>query len=449
MTAVVPTAAETIELPVQLEKPLLFLFGGLASTLLLKIAGVQYLEIIEFLLVIYLLLRLARASFRVQFSGVLFRLGGHYTLLMTLIGVGAILAFTRPVYTETSGLYRLGAYSASRLLELALDVAAMIILAEIFRRDPAKCLFTMRVYFWVGTLSAVVGATASIAHLRVFAGGGRASGFFNEGGPFGLYLVSNLAVGWLLRTSERDRPKLAIALAMVPNVVALVLSASKAAFVAIGFMILLQALLASSLRQRLAVACLFAMGVAIILTYTNVSHGLQTYTGAAENYVTLSNLFPTDYNLVGGRVAGIFLVPRMIAIHPWTGVGLANYGLVRNAYEYRGGSVWVYIADSPGLGLAGLVAEIGIPLSLYLLYVLFVPVALVRRTTTWTPLVSLALVQPVVHLFGAQLNLTYPWITSAFALGLAGAGVTAKTIRSYQNGAAEPQTPPLPSPAVS
>ena len=31
---------------------------------------------------------------------------------------------------------------------------------------------------------------------------------------------------------------------------------------------------------------------------------------------------------------------------------------------------------------------------------------------------NLALLQPMVHLFGAQLNLTYPWVVTAMALGI-------------------------------
>jgi hypothetical protein len=429
MPVVASAAVGTIELPRRLEKPLLFLFGGLASTLLLKVAGVQYLEIIEFLLGLYLVMRLAQDSFRVQLSGVLHRIGVHYTILMVLVSLGALLALDRPVYAETTGLYRLGVYSASRLLELTLDVTAMIVLAEVFRRDPEKCLFTMRVYFWIGTLSASAGAIATLAHLSLFTADKRASGFFNEGGPFGLYLLSNLAVGWMLSVCDGPKRRVAIALAMFPNLLALALSASKAAYVAIGFIVLLQALLVSSLRQRVAVAVVFVIGVAVVLRFTPVATGLATYRSAADDYVTLSNLNPNNNNLVAGRVAGIFLVPKMIAAHPWAGIGFANYGLVRNALEYRGGSVWVTFADNPSLGLAGTAAEIGLPLSIYLLYILFIPVTVVRRTTAWTPLISLVLIQPVVHLFGAQLNLTYPWITTAFALGLAGAGVTAGTIR--------------------
>jgi hypothetical protein len=430
MSDLAPTAIETLDLPQRLERPVLALFGALASTVLLKFEGAQYLEIIEMFLVGYLLICIARASFQFQLSGVLFRIAGHYAVLMFFMAYGALLALDRPVYVETTGIYAPGLVSVSRLLEMVLDIAAMVVLADIFRRHPAKCLFTMRVYFWVGTASACFGILETFTRVNPFGVPERAAGFFNEGGPFGLYLMSNIAVGWLLRTSERSTLKRAILLAMLPNLVALILSASKAAYFGIGFMLLLQALIGSSLRQRIVIVCIFAILAGLILSYTNVSHGVLAYANASEQYVLLSNLYPTNYNLVVGRVAGLFFVPRMIAAHPWVGVGLANYGLVRNAYEYRGASAWVNIADTPGLGIVGQIAEIGIPLSLYLLYILFLPVVLVRRTTAWTPLITLILIQPVVHLFGAQLNLTYPWITTAFALGLAGAGVTANTISS-------------------
>ena len=39
----------------------------------------------------------------------------------------------------------------------------------------------------------------------------------------------------------------------------------------------------------------------------------------------------------GGRLGGAVLVPRMIADHPWTGIGLGNYPLMRNDPHYLQG----------------------------------------------------------------------------------------------------------------
>ncbi|MES2391442.1 MAG: hypothetical protein V4555_07365, partial [Acidobacteriota bacterium] len=47
-----------------------------------------------------------------------------------------------------------------------------------------------------------------------------------------------------------------------------------------------------------------------------------------------------------------------------------------------------------------------------------VPYLYARRVHAPLYIRNLALLQPLVHLFGAQLNLTYPWVTTAFALAL-------------------------------
>jgi hypothetical protein len=62
--------------------------------------------------------------------------------------------------------------------------------------------------------------------------------------------------------------------------------------------------------------------------------------------------------------------------------------------------------------------ELGIPLILYLASCLLLPFIYLRRIKSPLYLTNLALLQPLVHLFGGQLNLTYPWIVTAFALGL-------------------------------
>jgi hypothetical protein len=91
---------------------------------------------------------------------------------------------------------------------------------------------------------------------------------------------------------------------------------------------------------------------------------------------------------------------------------------VRNAPEYRGAAVYTQDADDPGLGMYGLAAELGLPMLAFLIVLLLVPFLYLRRLQAPTWMANLALLQPLVHVFGAQLNLTYPWVTTAFALGL-------------------------------
>jgi len=144
---------------------------------------------------------------------------------------------------------------------------------------------------------------------------------------------------------------------------------------------------------------------------------IELFKQAGEKYETASHLHVGDGNFVEGRVAGLFLVPRMIAAHPFTGVGWGNYGIVRNDPQYRGAAAWGD-PDEPGLGVLGLGAEIGLPLLSFLFVYLALPYFWLHRLHVPEHIANLALLQPVAHLFGAQLNLIYPWIVTAFALGL-------------------------------
>jgi len=411
----VETAEHIVALPRKLEKACLTVIGMLSATILLKVAGIQYLEIIEILLFLYLLTRSARTAWRIEMSRFLLRLGWKYALFLAVAAIGVALSFTRPTYLTTARIYGLGYISISRATELVCGVTALITLAEVFRRDPRKCFFTMKVYFWTGTISGLVAIPQAI-----LAADHRGAGFFNEGGPYGLYMISVLLVGMALRAFAIGPGRTVLTAALVFDLVALTSAASKAAFAAIAVLFIIQVAIAAGVKQRIVALGVMMLGVILVASFTNVVKGTATYLATSDSYVQLSQLRPTDYNLVVGRVAGLYFVPRMIAQHPWLGVGWGNYGLVRNAPEYRGDSVWVSVNDLPSLGLYGLAAEIGIPLTLFLIYLLFLPAAAVRRLTTWRIVANLALLQPIVHLFGAQLNLTYPWIVSAFALGIAG-----------------------------
>jgi hypothetical protein len=123
----------------------------------------------------------------------------------------------------------------------------------------------------------------------------------------------------------------------------------------------------------------------------------------------------SDYNLVIGRVSALRIVPRMIASHPVTGIGFGNYPLMRNDPLYLGGLPTVTeVEDLPGLGIPGYAAELGIPATLWLLVLLFVPYRVSRGKATI--LVIAALFQPLAHILAVQLTFFYPWFVSACAL---------------------------------
>jgi O-antigen ligase len=294
------------------------------------------------------------------------------------------------------------------------------------------------VYFWVGFASGVFCILTLPLNLAGFDLGTyseshRMRGFYNEGGPYGLYVLSVFLVGIALyRLGWEKKGKLRFAFAVLS--IAFIGSQSKAAFVAILVMFLLNGFLSQSIGRRLA----FVLGAVVFLFFitrvVDLAEGVRIYQQAGEAYERASHLHADDPNFVYGRIAGAFLVPRMIEAHPLTGVGWGNYGIVRNAPEYRGASSWADINDEPGLGLFGTTAELGLPLTLYLIGCLFLPYIYLRRKKAPLFLTNLVLLQPVVHIFGAQLNLTYPWILTSFALGITYS--TAKASKASSEGSA-------------
>ena len=413
--------ANVLVLPEPFETLFLFAVGVLASTIVLKFASIQYLEYLYFLLIAFLFTRLVRAQFALRTDPPVARLAFNWAIWCALALATAINSLGRPVYNGPYDLLHAPVFvSIARLGEVAANVAGLVFLGHLFRRDRRKLLFTMRVYFYTGVASAFYSIlcmfSLRVLHHLLRNSTDRANGFYNEGGPYGLYIVSVILLGLFLRPFERRKGIFYISL--FSCLIALSLSVSKAAYAAILLLFAISALLAASLRQKLATALVLAVVTFVVLTQTNLKAGLDNYVLASKLYVIGSNLRPDDGNLVAGRTSGLFLLPKMVAMHPWFGVGFAHYGLVRNTPQYRGLSIFVKVIDNTGLGIFQYLAELGIPITLYLSVLLFIPFILLRRTTHLRRATAIGLMHPVVLMFGGQLNLTYPWIMSAFAIGL-------------------------------
>lgn len=404
----------------------LLLVATLASTIRLKLGPAQYLELIYFAQIVIIFSLFVRHGYRTVWLRTFVLLGSGY-LLFSAVAIALAFYSLRfhfayphaiPVLTEPVLI------AFVRTVELLANAFIMLWLADLFRNHPPALRFTLRLYFWTGVLSAVYSLLSWPIALLGFDAGGvdgsehRFRGFYNEGGPYGLYALSVVLLGIALyRTAWEHRPRLLVALPLL--VVALILSASKAAIIATAVLLLLNGLFASSFTRRIAVV--LALGVVFLASFQSVNFGLtlQGFLHAADTYERGSTLHPNDGNYVIGRVAGLFIVPRMVAAHPISGVGWGNYGLLRNLPEYRGASAFAFENDQPALGLLGDAAEFGIPLDVFLALLLFLPFFLLRRLRRPVYLTNLALLQPLVHLCGAQLNLTYPWIVTSFVLGLA------------------------------
>lgn len=440
--------AAVLSIPEPFETWFLLGVGVLASTIVLKFASIQYLEYLYFLLIAYLFTRLARAQFALRTDPPIARLAFHWILFCVLALATAIYSLGRPVYNGPYDLLHAPVWvSIARLAEVVANVAGLVFLGHIFRRDRRKLLFAMRVYFYTGVASAYYSIlcmfTFRVLHHLLPNSSDRANGFYNEGGPYGLYIVSVIVLGLFLRPLEAR--KRLFYTSLFACLIALSLSVSKAGYASILLLFGISALLAASLRQKLATATVFIVVTYVVISQTNLKSGFDNYVQASKLYVIGSNLRPEDANLVVGRTSGLFLIPRMVIAHPWFGVGFAHYGLVRNTPQYRGLSVFVKIIDNTGLGILQYLAELGIPVTAYLMLLLFTPFILLRRTTHLRRATAIGLMHPVVLMLGGQLNLTYPWVMSAFAIGL-----TSWTVPAEEQLASDedtPTAPPLP-PAI-
>jgi hypothetical protein len=438
--------AFAIDLPGELRWEWFFLalVGTLASTVTLKFAEIQYLEYIYAFQMGLLVLALPRRHYRVSWARPLAFLGLLYILFDVLALVLAIFALRFHFYTSSwvTPLKSPVIITISRLVELILSSFIMLYLADLFRTSVDKLRFTMRIYFWTGVASACYSTLGAIAlrlglgSFGVYSNLNRFRGFYNEGGPYGLYVVSCLVVGiCLYRQQWEPRRRFFFAFAMLS--IGLVFSFSKAAYLCSLTLLLLNALLEGSVARRLGIVL---TGIALIFTVTrfiDVEAGIRIYQREGANYEFASHRHSLDQNYVGGRVAGAFIIPRMIAAHPWTGVGWGNYALVRNDPAYRGSAAWADFYDIAGLGILSYAAEFGLPLFFFLVVIFLLPFVYLRRHGAPAYIWNLALVHPLVMLYGAQLNLTYPWIATAFALGL---GFAARRRKWQAIGAAVPSS---------
>jgi hypothetical protein len=406
-------------------KIFLFLTGVLASTILLKVGQVQYLEILYFIELLVLLIAFANNGYKVRWFRPYSRIAICYLLFSfatLVLSIGAL----RYEFYFPDGVNFLKypvVITISRIIELLASVSIMLYLAGKFREDRSKAAFAMRVYFWVGFASAVFSivsyplSIAKIIDLGTYGNSHRMRGFYNEGGPYGLYLISVFLVGIALY-KRGWVAKYHLRFAFVILVIAFLGSQSKAAFCAILVILLVNGLLTRNFGRRMMLVAAIAIALVTIYQVVDLGAALRNYQRLSQAYEWLSHRHAKDGNFVLGRVAGAFIVPKMVEQHPVVGVGWGNYGLVRDAPEYRGAAAFAPANDDPGLGIVGMTAELGIPLVFYLGICLILPFVYLRRRNSPLYLTNLALLQPVVHLFGGQLNLTYPWIVTAFALGL-------------------------------
>ena len=411
--------------------------GILSATIVLKISAIQWLEFLYLVQIGLLLLYFIRDDLRSVWFRPYLVLAALYLVFMVASMALAFASLRFTFYAPAGYPWFIGPIyiTISRVVEFFASTFILLSLADLFRQEPAKLRLIMRIYFWTGVASTIY---SYISYPIDLAGGPemgsysalhRFRGFYNEGGPYGLYLLTVIFVGLALYHLRWDNVvRMRVGLALLP--VAFYKSYSKAAFFALLTLLLINGLFTRGLGKRVVLLGGIALIVVIGVREVNLTEAYAIINADPSGYERASHQHVNDGNYVLGRVAARFIIPRMIAAHPLTGIGWGNYGFLRNDPTYRGASVWSDLVDQPALGILGYAAELGLPLLTFLSLTLLLPYFYLRfrRMPTW--MTNLALLSPLVHLYGAQLNVTYPWICTAFALALGYAGTAQQKLQT-------------------
>jgi hypothetical protein len=396
----------------------------------IRLASLQAEDFVLLLLMGFCIARFLCSGFSFRISSKLSGLFRSYGLLLLSLFLLAVLALRLTFYPldEASFLKQPVIFSLSKLLQLAACICGFLWLTNMFLVEKGLLTRAMTAYWRIGILSswfAVLSWIAVIAaHIDPFSLLGsilgaysvdyavRARGFFNEGGPFGIFVVSVFAIGLLRRHMTGRRLGLANILVLS---LAFLFSESKAAFFVAVLLILYSILSAASFRKKITYLVLSTVILCGAAAWQNLPAVLVGYYGSYQRIEDNAAVLGRDPNLVLGRIAALYIVPRMIAAHPMTGIGIGNYSLMRNDPQYLGSLPTITDAeDLPGLGIPGIAAEMGIPATIWLLILLFKPYWVCRKKASIIGVA--AIFQPIAHFFGVQLTFFYPWFVSACAL---------------------------------
>jgi hypothetical protein len=404
---------------------IIFLVCTFSVTVTLKIGEIQYLELImaaDLLLVCFLF---ARNGFHIRVFRPFLSIGSTWGIFMALAFLLALVALRQDFYSFNDTFFkRPMLVTISRMAELFLDVFYMLYLASLYREDERLCRFGARTYYWMGVIGGIYAVVSFpinyVTDLQIGAYGDlhRLRGFDNEGGPYGNYLIGIILLtvamwrrGWL--------SKLEFQMGIVLFSLCLIGSQSKAAIFAIALLVTINFLFLAKSAQRLALIGVLTVGLVAVAAVIDLPGKINIYVEGAAQYQNLSMLRSADANLVMGRIAGAVLSPRMIAAHPWLGIGWGNYPLVRDDPQYRRGTAFSLSAsDAPSLGPIDYLVDLGFPLFFYLTWAEFKPLYLLwkHRVDIW--IVNMAAMQILANWFGAHLNLTYQWVIVGLALGM-------------------------------
>lgn len=373
-----------------------------------------------------------------QTSRKLGRLMQQYLLFLFCAAILSALAWRFHFYVpaHVSWLKHPPFISFVRIIQVSMAVVLMIGVASVVEREEGMADLLSRAYVLVGVLNVLFAMAswlllwhsgAAAAHIKVTLMGAqsewgviRARGFFVEGGPFGVYVASVIAVSVFRRFAQGKGTRTSFAATIGVLLAGLMLSQSKAALCTVIGLGIWSFFVSHRVRlsRKLTTVAIAAILIVPILILVNLGGGLMAYWSAYRHAEFLAMRSPFNGSTVEGRVVALYVVPTMVEKHPLTGVGIGNYSVLRNSPEYAPEFPPAPGWDEPGLGFLGYAAELGLPLLVWLMLLVWAPVRIARRAGERETAVLIACAFPFfADVFGTPITFYYPYLVSALALG--------------------------------
>ena len=185
--------------------------------------------------------------------------------------------------------------TVARMGELFLDVFYMLYLASLYRLDEDLCRFGARTYYWVGLAGCMYSfITLPLnvlfkTQLGTYGDSHRFRGFDNEGGSFGLYLLSVLLIAIVMRRRNwlgRWQFRLGVASLLL----GMIGSQSKSLFIAAGLLGVIDLTWIYRGWKRWAMIAGMSAALIVLASVLNFQRQIDAYFRGSEQYQKLSYL---------------------------------------------------------------------------------------------------------------------------------------------------------------
>lgn len=231
----------------------------------------------------------------------------------------------------------------------------------------------------------------------------RLRGFYVEGGPLGLLFCMFYILSFFLQKKKW--------ILQILSFTVILLAQSKAGLVGVLAWHTYQFYTSFKHSKWLKPIIVLLIAPIFYILFMKI---IVDYIQAYNNFFIILPYHMEDYNLIMGRIAAVFIIPKMFAENPLFGIGLGNYAIVRNNPYYLGPLPSVDEWDAPGLGaFVTLLIDNGIFGFVAFLLILYSMYRNYSKASTVSA--SSLKVFVLICLLGVQLHFLYIW----FLIGLA------------------------------